>query len=38
MINWNEVTIEDCLEQFIYKNKSVLINDGKIIGFVEKEN
>ena len=36
MINYDEVTIEDCLEQFEYKNQVVVVNDGKVIGFLKK--
>lgn len=37
MINYDEVTIEDCLEQFEYKNRTVVINDGKVMGFLKDE-
>lgn len=30
-INLEQVTIEDCLDNYKYKNKVVLINDGKIV-------
>jgi hypothetical protein len=30
-INLERVTIEDCLDNYKYKNKVVLINDGKIV-------
>lgn len=36
MINYDEVTIEDCLEQFEYKNQVVVVNDGKVMGFLKK--
>ena len=37
-INLEEVTIEDCLDNYRYKNVVVLINDGQIVGFkTEKE-
>lgn len=32
-INLERVTIEDCLDNFKYKNVVVLINDGKIVNF-----
>lgn len=37
MINYDEVTIEDCLEQFEYKNRTVVINDGKVMRFLKDE-
>lgn len=38
MINLERVTIQDCLDNYKYKNKVVLINDGQIVGFkIEKE-
>lgn len=35
-MDMNQVTIQDCIDMQEYKNKSVIINDGKVIGF-EKE-
>jgi hypothetical protein len=35
-VDMNQVTIQDCIDMQEYKNKSVIINDGKVIGF-EKE-
>ena len=32
-INLDRVTIEDCLDNYNYKDVVVLINDGKIINF-----
>lgn len=34
-INYEVVTIEDCLINYEKKGKRVIINDGQIIGFVE---
>ena len=31
MINLERVPIEDCLDNYKYKNKVVVINDGRII-------
>ena len=28
-MNYDEITIEDCLEQYEYKNETVLLNEGK---------
>lgn len=32
-----EITIEDCLDMYEKKGQSVVINDGKVIGFVEEK-
>lgn len=37
MINYDEITYDDCLEQYTYKNKAVLLNDGKVIGFIDEK-
>ena len=37
MMNYDEITIEDCLEQAEYENETVLLNDGKVAGFVKNE-
>ena len=36
-MNYDEITVGDCLEQFEYKNETVLLNDGKVAGFVKNE-
>lgn len=35
-INKEAITIEDCLELKKYKNKAVVINDGKIINIIQE--
>lgn len=35
-INYEVVTIEDCLINYEKKGKRVIINDGQIIAFVEE--
>ena len=37
MINLDAVTIQDCLDLYIMKNRYTVCNDGKIIGFVSDE-
>lgn len=38
-INTERVTVGDCLDNYYYKDKTVLINDGKIINFkTEQKN
>lgn len=38
-INLERVTIEDCLDNYKYKDVVVLINDGRIVNFkTEKRN
>lgn len=37
-INLNVITIEDCLDLKEFKNKVVVINDGKIIDIIEEED
>lgn len=36
IINWREVTIADCEDQYNLKNKTTIINDGKVAGFSEE--
>lgn len=36
-MNYDEITVGDCLEQSEYKNETVLLNDGKVTGFVKNE-
>lgn len=35
MIEMDNVTIEDCIDLF-EKNKRIIINDGKIVNFIEE--
>ena len=37
-MNYEEITIGDCIEQFTYKNQAVVVNDGKVVGFVKNED
>ena len=36
-MNYDKITIEDCLEQYEYKNEAVLLDEGKVAGFVKNE-
>ena len=36
-MNAETITLQDCIENYEYKDTSVIINDGKIVGF-SKEN
>ena len=36
-MNAETITLQDCIENYEYKDTSVVINDGKIVGF-SKEN
>ena len=36
-LNYEVVTVGDCLDNFEKKGKSAVINDGKVIGFEEGE-
>lgn len=36
MINMNNITVDDCIKLFEYKNTRVIINDGKVTGFKEE--
>lgn len=36
-MNTEIITIEDCLDMYEKKRKAVIINDGKVIGFVEEK-
>lgn len=29
------VTLQDCIEMYFMKNKSVILNDGQVVGFEE---
>ena len=35
-INMDNITVNDCIELFEYKNIRVVINDGNVIGFKEE--
>lgn len=37
-MNLEKVTIQDCIDMYDLKNQAVILNDGKAIGFTEKEN
>lgn len=34
-INSDVVTIQDCIENYVFKNRRVILNDGKVIDFEE---
>lgn len=34
-MNMEEITLDDCLDNFEKKNKTTIINDGKVVGFEE---
>lgn len=36
-MEYSMVTIQDCIDMQWYKNKSVIINDGKAVGFVHED-
>ena len=36
-INYEVVTIEDCIDMYEKKNKVTVINDGEVIEFVEED-
>lgn len=36
-MNTEIITIEDCIDMYEKKGKAVIINDGKVIGFVEEK-
>lgn len=36
-MNLSVITIQDCLENYRFKGESTIINDGKVIGFQQKE-
>lgn len=36
-MNLEVATIQDCIDMYDLKDQSVILNDGKVIGFVEKE-
>lgn len=36
-MNLEEITIEDCIDMYEKKGQAVIINDGKVIGFVEEK-
>lgn len=37
-INYNEITLQDCLDNYRLRNKAVVLNDGKVICFLEEDN
>lgn len=37
-INYNVITKEDCIDNYEKRNKTTIINDGKIIGFEDIED
>lgn len=37
-MNLETVTIEDCIEAFTLRGMVAIINDGKLLGFEEKED
>lgn len=37
-MNLEKITVQDCIDMCDLKNQETIINDGKIIGFTEKEN
>lgn len=36
-MNLEVITVQDCVDMYDLKDQSTIINDGKIIGFKEKE-
>lgn len=36
-MNYNTITIQDCIDNFEKKSKSVVINDGQVIEFVKED-
>lgn len=36
-MNLENVTIQDCIDMYEKKDKAVVINDGKVIGFISEE-
>lgn len=36
-INYEEVTVHDCLVQYEMNDKTVIINDGKVLGFLNDD-
>lgn len=36
-INYDVVTIQDCSENYRFKNKTVFLGDGKVLGFQQEE-
>lgn len=33
VLNLEAVTVEDCINNYEYKDRTVILNDGKVIGF-----
>ena len=36
-INYEAITIEDCEDNYELKHETVILNDGKIIGFTKED-
>lgn len=32
------ITVQDCIDMLLYKNKTVILNDGAVMGFQEEED
>ena len=37
MTNLEAVTVQDCIDLYRMKGKCTVINDGRILGFIEKD-
>lgn len=37
IINYEAITIEDCEDNYELKHKAVILNDGKIMGFMKED-
>lgn len=37
-MNYDEITIEDCIEMFEKKGMTTVINDGKVVEFVKEDD
>ena len=37
MIDFESVTVQDCIDFYIMEEKCTVIKDGRIIGFIEKD-
>lgn len=36
-INYDAISVQDCIDMFEKKDKATIINNGKVVGFTEKE-
>lgn len=36
-MDWNNITIQDCIDMHEKKSKCTVLNDGKVVDFVEDE-